>query len=166
MQLRLKSDTISGHLRRVAAAGKRQVEVHRAVGEVVVQLAKRAFNDAGLRAAPWAPKADGSPATLRKNQVLARSPRVVRAGPQEVIVGSDRKYAAIHQLGGRTGPRTIRARGRALKFQIGGRTIYRKSVKHPGAKVPARPYFPFVGTVPTAVAARNMRAAIQAKLKV
>ncbi|WP_410499697.1 phage virion morphogenesis protein [Chitinibacter sp. S2-10] len=52
-------------------------------------------------------------------------------------VGTNVKYAAIHQFGGQTRPHLIVARNaKALKF--GNR--YAKSVKHPGSKIPARPF--------------------------
>ena len=58
-----------------------------------------------------------------------------------VTVGSDRKYAAIHQLGGKTKAHVIRPKnGKALKIPGIG---FRKSVNHPGSQIPARPYFPF-----------------------
>jgi phage gpG-like protein len=51
------------------------------------------------------------------------------------------KYAAIHQFGGTTSAHTIMAKNRkALQFNVGGATIYRKKVNHPGSKIPARPY--------------------------
>lgn len=64
------------------------------------------------------------------------------AGPDRVVWGSDKEYAAIHQFGGRTPPRTIRPRfGRALRFRgRGGRTVYAAAVQHPGSVIPARPY--------------------------
>ena len=105
---------VHGLRRRLAAFGDKEA-LHTAMADVTVQLAKRSFNTSSLRPAPWAPKKDGTPATLRKNQLLARSPRRVSATPKAAIVGSDRKYAAIHQLGGETRP------------------------------MPARPYWGFVG---------------------
>jgi phage gpG-like protein len=54
-----------------------------------------------------------------------------------VIIGSNLVYARIHQEGGQTKAHEIKARNvKALKF-LG---IYRKWVKHPGSKIPARPY--------------------------
>ena len=51
------------------------------------------------------------------------------------------KYAAIHQFGGTIGPHEITAKNRrALQFTVGGVTLYRKSVHHPGSNIPARPY--------------------------
>ena len=64
-----------------------------------------------------------------------------RVGPDFVEVGTNVVYAAIHQFGGQTPPRTIRPkRAKALKFSIGGRTVFAKSVRHPGSRIPARPF--------------------------
>ena len=52
-------------------------------------------------------------------------------------VGTNVKYAAIHQFGGQTSPHVIRPRNkRALAF--GGRVV--KSLNHPGSAIPARPF--------------------------
>ena len=122
---------VHGLRRRLAAFGDKEA-LHTAMADVTVQLAKRAFNSSTLRPAPWAPKKDGSPATLRKNQLLARSPRRVSATPKGAIVGSDRKYAAIHQLGGETRP------------------------------MPARPYWGFIGKagVPTEDLQKRVKSAL------
>lgn len=54
-------------------------------------------------------------------------------------IGSNKPYAAIHQLGGRTRPHTIQPRTKkALAF--GGR--FAKRVNHPGSVIPARPFLP------------------------
>ena len=56
---------------------------------------------------------------------------------KQATVGTNVKYAAIHQFGGITKPHIIRARDKkALAF--GGRVF--KSVKHPGSNIPARPF--------------------------
>lgn len=60
-------------------------------------------------------------------------------GPDFARVGSNKKYARIHQQGGQTAPHVILPRNkRALAF--GGRVV--KRVNHPGSKIPARPYLP------------------------
>lgn len=57
-------------------------------------------------------------------------------------IGSNKPYAAIHQLGGKTPAHTILPKHKqALAF--GG--IVRKSVHHPGSQIPARPYLPVDG---------------------
>ena len=65
-------------------------------------------------------------------------------GPGYALVGTNVPYAAIHQFGGKTGPRIIRAKkGKALKIPGIG---FRRSVNHPGSVIPARP---FLGVGPT-----------------
>jgi phage gpG-like protein len=109
-----------------------------------VSITKQAFTNAALRAAPWAAKKDGSPATLYKRGALKRSIRIVEVTNTSVTWGSDRPYAAIHQLGGQTKPHTITAApGSALHWPGAAHPV--KKVNHPGSKIPARPFFPFVG---------------------
>jgi phage gpG-like protein len=145
MQARLRqvTDQISPALEAKFRAASDKRGIHQAIGLGLVSITKRAINDPSLRPSPWKDKADGTPATLRKSGTLAKSPFMVRASEAEVVVGSDRKYAAIHQLGGKTRPHIIRAKNaKALKTPFGPR----KSVKHPGSNVPARPFFPFTST--------------------
>lgn len=60
-------------------------------------------------------------------------------GPDFAQVGTNLVYAAIQHLGGQTKPHVIRAK-RAKALAFGG--IFRKSVNHPGSKIPARPFLP------------------------
>lgn len=56
---------------------------------------------------------------------------------RQAVVGTGVSYAPYHQFG--TAPHVITARrAKALAFKVGNRTIYRKSVNHPG--IPARPF--------------------------
>lgn len=118
------------------------------MGEGLKGLTKRAFNDAALRAMPWPPKKDGSPATLKKSTLLWRSIRVTALTNQSVTVGSDRPYAAIHQL------------GKPFPWMRGQKK---------GGAFPARPFFPFVGREMTAPARKEIRgilvAAFAAQMK-
>ena len=50
---------------------------------------------------------------------------------ERVVIGTNRKYAAIHQFGGRIVPR----RGKLLDFLLGGRPVFAKRVD-----IPARPF--------------------------
>lgn len=60
-----------------------------------------------------------------------------RSDSTSATVGTNLAYAAIQQLGGTTRPHTITARkGKALA--LGG--ICRRSVRHPGSKIPARAF--------------------------
>lgn len=136
-QIRVTSkDDISPRLKRAAAAAKSPKLMH-AVGTGLVGYTKRAFNFPAMRPAPWPAKKDGSPATLKSREAtLWRSIRVVKAEARRVRIGSDRPYAAIHQLGGKTRP------------------------------MPARPYFPFTAAGQlTAAGAKNVGQVIQTVLK-
>lgn len=53
------------------------------------------------------------------------------------VVGTNIKYAAIHQFGGQTRAHLIKPKNKkALAF--GGKVV--KQVNHPGSKIPARPF--------------------------
>jgi len=56
-------------------------------------------------------------------------------------VGTNVEYAAIHEYGGRTPPHLIEPRtSKALAFEIGGETIIRRRVHHPGSVMPERSF--------------------------
>ena len=57
-------------------------------------------------------------------------------------VTANTPYAAIHEMGGQTGPHTITATKATLLRFIGrdGTIQYRKSVNHPGSHIPERSY--------------------------
>lgn len=127
-------DTISPALAKLARGVAHPKPILEAMGMQLESLTKRAFNEPMLRPAPWKAKWDGSPATLRRNQVLVRSIHITDLSDSHVTVGTDRIYAAIHQFGG-----VIKAKGKSLRFQLGNRTVYCKQVT-----LPARPFFPFI----------------------
>jgi len=62
-----------------------------------------------------------------------------KATNTEAIVGTNVKYAAIHQFGGKTGPVTIKPKNKKALFWPGAEHPV-KSVKHPGVAIPARPF--------------------------
>jgi phage gpG-like protein len=133
LSARITRDDVSPAFNKLDAALHRLGPILEAVGLEIVSLTQRAFSDASLRVAPWAPKRDGTPATLIKRGTLRRSVRITNIGDTTVTVGSDRVYAAIQQLGG-----TIEApAGKKLRFTIGGVTYFAQRVT-----IPARPFFP------------------------
>jgi phage virion morphogenesis protein len=74
--------------------------------------------------------------TLINSARLMRSV-TAQASRDSVAVGTNVAYAAIHQFGGRTGPRVIEPKKKkALRTPYG---IFRR-VRHPGSKIPARPF--------------------------
>ncbi len=126
-------DEVSPGLAKIDAALHRLGPLLESVGLEIVDITQRAFVDASLRVAPWAPKRDGSPATLIQSGVLRQSVRITSIGDTTVTVGSDRVYAAIQQLGG-----VIEAKpGHKLRFTVGGVTYFLQRVK-----IPPRPFFP------------------------
>jgi phage gpG-like protein len=68
----------------------------------------------------------------------------VEADETSVAAGIDTgvvPYAAIQEYGGRTRAHIITAiNAAALRFQIGGRTMFAKRVMHPGSIIPARSF--------------------------
>jgi len=84
----------------------------------------------------WLGKKSGGPSKLQDTGRLKSS--IVRYYDQSsATVGTNVVYAAIHQLGGKTPPHTIRAKN-AKALHFGNRFV--KSVRHPGSKIPARPF--------------------------
>ena len=89
---------------------------------------------------PWTKSAR---ARSEGGQTLTDSARLRQSITHNVLadgveVGTNVVYAAIHQLGGRTPPRTIRPR-RKKALLIPG-VGPRAKVDHPGSTIPARPF--------------------------
>lgn len=87
--------------------------------------------------------------SLKVGQRVARSVKILQASGRlassiipshdatSATVGTNVIYAAIQNFGGETRPHTIEARN-AKALHFGG--IFAKRVKHPGSKIPARPF--------------------------
>ncbi len=141
-EFRLDSNTLSPALASLYKAVSDKRGLHAAIGLGLASLGKRAFNDASLRPAPWANKANGQPSRLRDTGTMAKSIRMTSATTRGTTVGSDRDYAAIHQLGGKTAPHKILPKnGKALFWPGAAHPV--AFVNHPGSKMPPRPYLPF-----------------------
>lgn len=138
MSFRKIQDGITPDLRKKAqslAPGGRQ-RLLRAMGVAVVSIGKRAFTDPSLRASRWAPRQDDERHPLLiKKVVLLPSIRIMSTSSDSVTIGSDRPYAAAHQLGS----------------------------KKQG--IPARPFLPFKGKQLTKVGATGVSRALRAGLK-
>jgi phage gpG-like protein len=183
MSLQIQN-SISPALARLIVQVKDRRPVLEAMGTQLVTITKKAFNDASLRAATWPPRkvtgptegakiyknqygtfskrssresggGDGHP-LLKKTGALWQSIRITEITATSVTVGSDRKYAAIHQLGGEITPKAAKA----LRFFSGGRWWTVKKVT-----MPARPFFPFLGGQMTALAAKKVEDIATAKAK-
>lgn len=71
--------------------------------------------------------------SLRRTKAFVAGDAVISS------IGSNVVYAGAHELGAQTAPHVITAKnGKALRFGAGGKVLFRKSVKHPGSKIPAR----------------------------
>jgi len=110
------------------------------IGTEIVSITQQAFENESLRAAPWPPKRDGSPASLIKSGLLRESIRIINIGSTSVTVGSDRVYAAVHQLGSREyqpgASVDIKSR-RVVVARYGTTTVYARR-----QNIPPRPFFP------------------------
>lgn len=71
--------------------------------------------------------------SLRATKARIKGTAVISA------IGTNVKYAAIHEFGGTTKPHTIKPRRKkALYFAAGGRMVTVGKVNHPGSKIPRR----------------------------
>lgn len=152
MKLTLKKtrDVLGPDLSARLRKAKNPRKALQAIGLAVVSMQQRAFTQASLRPAVWAPL---KPATIKAKKkagygskplissgALAHSGRIVKATTRTVTVGSDRRVgseslAAIHQMGTKDG------------------------------KVPARPTWPFDKQGrPTQRADKAIKAAARAAL--
>jgi len=163
MSLQIR-DSLSPALAQLARDLHDRRPILEAVGTELVSITVRAFRDESLRALAWPLKKDGSVATLYKSGALKHSIRIITVTNNSVTVGSDRRYAAIQQLGGVTKPHEILAKYKAaLAWPGAAHPVAR--VHHPGSKIPPRPFFPFRsdGTL-TPDANGKIEAVIRAKI--
>lgn len=102
---------------------------------------RRFETESGPGGSPWR---KSRRAARQGGQTLTDSGRLRASITHNVLadgveVGTNVVYAAIHQLGGRTPPRTIRPkRKKALYFPGAAHPVAK--VNHPGSTIPARPF--------------------------
>ena len=113
-----------------------------AAGTALLSLSTRAFDEPGLRAAPW-PQRKPSKATnplLIKSGTLRQSGHVEMQGADTVKVGYPPPYAAVHQLG------SSKSSGR-------------------GSGIPPRPFFPVISGELTGTAAELIGDAVDVVIR-
>ena len=113
-----------------------------AVGNLVVKSVRQNFREEG-RPDKWVPSKKAKGRTLLATGALMKSIHyeLDNDGAAVTVMTGTMKYARIMQNGGKTPKHDIVAKNRrALRFTVGGLTLYRKSVHHPGSRIPARPY--------------------------
>lgn len=132
---KLTHDDISPALSRLAATARNPKPVLRAMGTTFMSITMGNFQkNATYRPKPWPNKTDGTPSNLQKSTTLAKSFHL-EVTDTYAKLSNPTIYAPVHQFGA-----TIRAKdGGRLRFSLGGKTIYAKSVT-----IPARPFFPVV----------------------
>lgn len=147
IEIKIDTEKVSAALARLQKAAVDASPVMAAIAGVMHDAVMENFEQSGR------PKWLGlQPATLaqKRKQGYSDKPLIRRGGGQSLYssitvqsdatsasVGTNIKYAAIHQFGGQTRPHVILPRNKkALAF--GGRVV--KKVNHPGSKIPARPF--------------------------
>lgn len=138
MSFKVTTDTLSPALAKMARNCSNPKSILEAMGNGLVSLTKRAFNDESLRALPWPPVKKQTGAPLKRSGAMWQSIRITELTNTHVMVGTDRPYAPHHQFG--TDPYDIVARTKKALFWPGAAHPV-KRVHHPG--LPARPFFPF-----------------------
>lgn len=94
------TDTLSPDLLRRAAAAADKRPHLAAMGQAVKALGIQAFSDPAKRAEAWVRRKDNkSHALLQKTTLMRKSIRVLAITASTVTIGSDKPYAATHQLG-------------------------------------------------------------------
>ena len=102
-------DQVTAVLDAMGAKRGQHKTIAEAMGLALVSLTLRSFNEPAVRAAPWAElkestiarklKEGTSTAILKRHGLLWRSWRVTELAASHVRVGTDRRYAAVHQWG-------------------------------------------------------------------
>lgn len=117
-----------GNLARVSFLG-----LHKQIGEYLVSDTAQRFKTGMGPKAPWPPSRrarEEHGRTLEDTRLLKRSIGY-RAQPDRVDVGTNVKYARIHQFGGVIRPK----RARVLLFRVGDRRVAARKVR-----IPPRPF--------------------------
>jgi phage gpG-like protein len=162
MWVKIKQDDVSPILAGLIKTARNPSPVTRAIGTTWLSITLGNFSSHGkeYRPVPWRNKADNKPCNLKsRHPQLSKSIRLT-LGATWAKLSTDRPYAAIHQFGGHTRPRVIRAvKKKALAFTIQGRKLIRRSVNHPGSHMPERPFVPVYRGKLTTKAEQKMSAA-------
>jgi phage virion morphogenesis protein len=139
-EIKIEDQAIMAALGRLEQAGRDMSPVMRSIAEELREQTEANFEAEGrpkwLGIQPRKGREGGQ--ILQDTGQLAASISTT-SDATSAVIGSNKVYAAIHQLGGKTRPHVIRPRNKqALAF--GGRVV--KSVNHPGSNIPARPFLP------------------------
>ena len=145
--IRIEDREVQRVFHTLIARGKNLRPFLKAVGETVVLQTEKRFDNEGpapdgtawpkLKESTWRQKKHSK--ILTESGELRGSIRYQLIGNDTVAIGTNKVYGAIHQLGGKTGLRTIiPVNGKALYWPGAAHPV--RAVKHPGSNIPARPY--------------------------
>jgi phage virion morphogenesis protein len=121
------------------------------IGEYLVRSVEERFEtEIAPDGTPWAPLHAGTKAAKKHPKILTESRELRRSIVHQetdtaLLIGTNKIYAAIHQLGGTTKAHEIRPRHKkalAWPGMMGGGDDAHPvgAVQHPGSKIPARPF--------------------------
>ena len=127
--------------RLTATLGDLRPEMDEIGQTLTTSVIDRFDRERGPGGVPWKPSAR---ARTEGGQTLTDTGRLRasithRASRDSVEVGTNVAYAAIHQFGGKTAPRTIQPRHKKALYWPGAWHPVAQ-VNHPGSTIPARPF--------------------------
>jgi len=142
---KFKDKVITRAMHNLARAGGDSETMLSDIGEYMLIATEERFdNEVAPSGFAWPEILDSTRAKKRNRKILTESNRlrgsiIYRASSRKLEVGTNVKYAAIHQFGGKTRAHEIRAKNKKALFWAGSSNPI-KVVQHPGSQIPARPY--------------------------
>ena len=111
------------------------------IAEEAIELVKQGFEDErDPYGVSWAALESRDGETLRDTRALYNSLHVVEATSTQVTIADGVWYGIVHQTGKTIRPR----RAKALRFMVRGKPVFAQVVT-----IPARPFFPREGDIPS-----------------
>lgn len=136
IDIKIDHSGITTALTRVIQATQQRSPLMENISQIMHTAVKENF-DAEGRPKWLGMRPGGRDGRLLQDKGTLRGSISAASDNNSAVVGSNLKYAAIHQFGGKTRAHIIKPRNKkALAF--GGRVV--KQVNHPGSVIPARPY--------------------------
>lgn len=137
----IQDSKVKTTLEQIARRGDNVKPIMATIGNLAVKSIQKNFDEQG-RPDKWLPsKGKIQGRTLVRTGTLRDGIHYVPDNEGVTVMTTKLPYARILHFGGTTEPHEIRPRTKkALRFTIGGVTLMRRVVHHPGSKLPARPY--------------------------
>jgi len=147
IRITVNDEQVNQALNNLAQKVKDPSAAMKIIGEYMLRSTENRFDSQGPApdGSPWAPLKASTLRRKKHSKILTEyghlrgSIRYQLQGPFSVAIGTNRVYAAIHQLGGKTSPSVIVPKTKKALFWPGAAHPV-KSVRHPGSVIPARPF--------------------------